>query len=87
MFGVLWFLYVRDYPPGAAPARHPVTRARTPWRNLLTDKNIGLLTIGFSLLGYFEYIFFYWIYYYLGEIRHLARARALDIRPSSSLFG
>lgn len=71
VFGVLWFLYVRDYPPGVAQARRSVTRARTPWRNLLTDKNIGLLTIGFSLLGYFEYIFFYWIYYYLGEIRHL----------------
>ncbi len=53
------------------PSKQAVTRARAPWRALLTDKNVALLTFGFGMLGYFEYIFFYWIYYYLGEIRHL----------------
>ncbi|HEY2845503.1 MAG TPA: MFS transporter, partial [Bryobacteraceae bacterium] len=47
-----------------------------PWRALLTDRNIVLLTLGFAALDYFEYIFFYWIFYYLGEIRHLGASES-----------
>jgi ACS family glucarate transporter-like MFS transporter len=71
VLGVVWFLYVRDYPPGVVPPKQVEKRAPAPWRALLTDKNILLLTFGFAALDYFEYIFFYWIFYYLGEIRHL----------------
>src|SRR5258708_2383698 len=71
ILGVFWFLLVRDHPPGSMTAEQTPARVRPPWRALLTDRNVALLTFGFSTLGYFEYIFFYWIYYYLGEIRHL----------------
>jgi sugar phosphate permease len=59
IFGLIWFLYVRDHPPGVVPPKQIATRQRPPWRALLTDKNVLLLTFGFSVLGYFEYIFFY----------------------------
>jgi MFS family permease len=49
---------------------------RAPWRALLTDRNVVLLTCGFAAVGYFEYIFFYWIYYYIGEIRHLSASKS-----------
>jgi len=68
ILGVFWFLLVRDHPPGSMAAEQAPARVRFPWRALLTDRNVALLTFGFSTLGYFEYIFFYWIYYYLGEI-------------------
>jgi MFS family permease len=71
ILGIGWFLYVRDYPRGAEPPKVPATRVLAPWRALLTDKNLILLTLGFGALDYFEYIFFYWIFYYLGEIRQL----------------
>ena len=72
LFGVLWFVYVRDYPAGVAAAKQSEARVRAPWRALLTDRNVLLLALGFAALGYFEYIFFYWIYYYISEIRHLS---------------
>ena len=76
IFGMLWFVSVRDYPPGAIAPKQSVNRLRVPWRALLTDKNVILLTFGFATLGYFEYIFFYWIYYYIGEIRHLNASKS-----------
>jgi MFS family permease len=30
-----------------------------------------LLTFAYACLGYFQYIFLYWIYYYFGEVRRL----------------
>jgi ACS family glucarate transporter-like MFS transporter len=75
IIGVLWFVSVRDHPPGV-PSPQEASRLRAPWRALLTDKNVVLLTLGFSALGYFEYIFFYWIYYYIGEIRHLSASKS-----------
>jgi sugar phosphate permease len=66
--GVIWCVYVRDNP---GPRTVGAEKTRTQWRLLLTDRNIILLTVGFMVLDYFEYIFFYWIYYYLSEIRHV----------------
>ena len=35
------------------------------------NRNMALLTLGYFAVDYFEYIFFYWLYYYLGEVRGL----------------
>ena len=70
---VLWFWFVRDYPGGIHPAENIVSmREKTPgsWRRLLTNRNLILLTWAYFCLGYFQFIFFYWIYYYFGEVRH-----------------
>ena len=66
--GVIWCISVRDN-PGRRVGK--LERAPVQWRLLLSDRNIRLLTIGYVALDYFEYIFFYWIYYYLSEIRHV----------------
>jgi ACS family glucarate transporter-like MFS transporter len=85
---LVWQRFVRDYPPEqntlTAAQAHTVPRevgislpgkglTSTPWRELLTDRNIILLTLGYLTMGYFEYIFFFWIYYYFDEVRHLGR--------------
>lgn len=41
------------------------------WRRLFESRNLMLLTLGYFGIDYFEYIFFYWLYYYLSEVRHL----------------
>ncbi len=79
--GIGWYTYTRDYPAhlmsnsGATDLTRTLRTARlprnAPWRILLTDWNVILLTCGYLMVGYFQYIFFYWIYYYLGEIRRL----------------
>src|SRR5262245_8134622 len=66
--GVIWCISVRDNP--GRPVEK-LERAPIQWRLLMSDRNIRLLTLGYVALDYFEYIFFYWIYYYLSEIRHV----------------
>jgi ACS family glucarate transporter-like MFS transporter len=69
---IVWLLYARDYPPGAAPvSRNRDERERAGWTKLFADRNLMLLTFAYGALGYFQYIFFYWIYYYFGEVLHL----------------
>jgi len=71
--GILWFWYARDYPRGV-PRSHRSSgkqAAREAWISLFANRNLMLLTFTYGTLGYFQYIFFYWIYYYFGEILHL----------------
>jgi MFS family permease len=75
VLGLAWFVWVRDHPAGSAPPE-AARRTPTPWRALLTNRNLMFLTLGYFMVDYFEYIFFYWIYYYLGEIRHLGSAQS-----------
>lgn len=41
------------------------------WRRLIRNRNLQLLTAAYFAIDYFEYIFFFWLYYYLSEVRHL----------------
>jgi len=66
----IWYWYVRDYPPEAKRAA-PNYRASTPWSELFTNRDLMLLTVGYVTANYFEYIFFFWLYYYFGEIRKM----------------
>ena len=64
---LVWFFTVRDRPTAAAVVG-------PKWRLLLKDRNIRWLIVGFAAVDYFEYIFFFWLYYYLGEVRKLTSA-------------
>jgi MFS transporter, ACS family, D-galactonate transporter len=88
MLALAWHRNTCDYPndhPSIADlsersSREAVRRARnrhgrTPWRQLLTDRNLMLLTTGYFAVCYFDYLFFYWIYYYFGEVRHIEPTR------------
>jgi len=66
----VWYWYVRDYPPEAKHAV-PTYRASTPWREWFANRDLMLLTVGYVTANYFEYIFFFWLYYYFGEIRKM----------------
>jgi ACS family glucarate transporter-like MFS transporter len=72
-----WYLYARDYPSGAdhfeVPGR---ARPAQPWGALFRDRNLLLITYAYSALGYFQYIFFYWMYYYFGQVLHLGEDRS-----------
>jgi len=81
LYGV-WQWYARDHPeecglaiPGVAAAG--VRReGPSPWRRLLTERTLMLLTAGYFCLNYFQYIFYYWIYYYFGEVRGMSRSES-----------
>lgn len=72
VLGAVWFVVVRDRPEmSLRKANDASSRVSRSLRSLLADRNLALLTVGMGAVGYFEYIFFYWIYYYLGEVRGL----------------
>jgi sugar phosphate permease len=79
---IMAYWQARDTPPNPvfegdqAPsvvATHAQISRKPEWRALLANRNLLLLSAGYFALDYFEYIFFYWIYYYFGEVRHLGR--------------
>jgi ACS family glucarate transporter-like MFS transporter len=70
--GIVWVWYARDYPPGAQAERNGAKAGvRQAWISLFCNRNLILLTYAYATLGYFQYIFFYWIYYYFGQVLHL----------------
>ena len=78
----VWHWYARDNPReyglevAGVAASSRVEEGRFPWRALLTNRNLMLLTAGYFCLNYFQYIFYYWIYYYFGEVRGMSRGES-----------
>jgi len=67
----VWYWHVRDYPPVEKRVRTYQNRVPTPWKELFTNRDLMLLTAGYVTANYFEYIFFFWLYYYFGQIRKM----------------
>jgi len=81
---VVWYIFARDRPeqhPGVneselriirgEPLSAPAARAATPWKIILTERNVYLLFCSAACQGYLVYIFMTWFYTYLIEARHL----------------
>src|SRR5262249_35574354 len=43
---------------------------------LLRNRSLMLLTISYAAVGYFEYLFFFWIHYYFENVLHLGKAES-----------
>jgi MFS family permease len=72
VLGIVWLWYARDYPSGVPrPPQSRIGCERPLWIKLFADRNLMLLTFAYGTLGYFQYIFFYWIYYYFDVVLHL----------------
>jgi ACS family glucarate transporter-like MFS transporter len=87
LLATVWAWYARDRPSehrsvrGAessssanAQPQAIYTNPQSGLRKLLTNRNVVLLSLGYGTVSYFEYIFFYWIYYYFREIRHMSQS-------------
>lgn len=84
ILALVWLSYVRNTPAehpklagqviaptDVASQMHATTSPSAPWAQLLKSRNLVVLTAAYFCVCYFEYIFFFWLYYYLGEIRGL----------------
>lgn len=50
-------------------------RRRPPvWRRLSGERNLILLTLSYAAVGYFQYLFFYWMTYYFEKVLALSPA-------------
>ncbi len=60
-----------------SPKRDPSERSPTitskGWKALLRNRNVLLLTLSYAAVGYFQYLFFYWMHYYFDEVLHLGK--------------
>jgi MFS family permease len=76
MLAAVWLWLAQDAPPGHQQRSTASTKSRksAPWLALFADRNLMLLTYAYGALGYFQYIFFYWMYYYFGQILHLGES-------------
>jgi MFS family permease len=53
---------------GRPPRRHSL--ARPPWKL----RSVILLTLSYGSVGYFQYLFFYWMQYYFDKVLNLGKA-------------
>jgi MFS family permease len=68
-----WAVFGADHPPGVAPQeRGPRAISSRDFRSVLTDPSLLSLTLSYGLLGYFQYLFFYWAEFYFSDQLHLS---------------
>jgi MFS family permease len=48
------------------------------WRAILTNRNLILLTLSYAGVGYFQYLFFFWMHYYFEGVLKLGRYESRD---------
>ena len=74
---VFWALLVSGRAPYTdRPALEDESGAPTTWLDLLGDRSLILLTISYGAVGYFQYLFFYWMNYYFEDVLRLATERS-----------
>ncbi|HEX5270423.1 MAG TPA: MFS transporter, partial [Gemmataceae bacterium] len=78
---IVWALYATDRPeqhPGANPAERdliaadhgaaaPAGARAGGWTRLLRNRSLVCLTAAYAAVGYFEYLFFFWMDYYFKD--------------------
>jgi len=86
---LIWHFSVRDHPTTSVPPslNKPASaqeKAPAPLSLLLRNRSLVALTLSYFAVGYFQYIFWYWMYYYFGQIRHFSPEQSAVY--TSSLF-
>ncbi len=101
-FGLLWTWYATDQPSqhsGVNAAElavisadaAPVTESPDAggWRALLKNRNLVLITLSYAAIGYFEYLFYFWMHYYFDEVLKLPKdeSRMYSLIQSLAMAG
>jgi sugar phosphate permease len=89
LVSLVWAGYATERPeqhPGVSPAERHLIEAGEPdgaeagsprgsWLGLLRNRSLVCLTLSYAAVGYFEYLFFFWMGYYFKEQLHLPDLR------------
>ena len=89
VLAILWTLYATNSPAEHAavndaelslivdrPTPSTSSGSPLPWFALLANRSLILLTISYAAVGYFQYLFFYWVQYYFKEVLELGTDRS-----------
>ena len=76
LLAVLWTFISRaraTTPDEQAAARPDSLAGSSAWLKLLKSRSLILLTLSYGAIGYFQYLFFYWMHYYFDEVLQLGK--------------
>jgi len=79
VLAVAWMVFARDTPRTEAQPQAigeaPSSPAPSAWSESRC-RNLVLLTLSYSAVGYFQYLFFYWLHYYFDSVLHMDKAES-----------
>lgn len=78
LLSLVWYGVARDRPTQTAHEA-PVTDRRELDSELVplkVDRRLILLTVSYAAVGYFQYLFFFWMHYYFDEILKMDKAES-----------
>jgi MFS family permease len=62
--------------PSFARPGTPAPRTGGDWHLVWRNRSLVLLTISYAAVGYFEYLFFFWMEYYFRDVLHLEETQS-----------
>src|SRR5262249_16823034 len=70
----VWLAWAADHPAQAIPSGPPPVAEPSPGTTSPRwGRNLLFLTLSYSAVGYFQYLFFYWMHYYFDQILHMGK--------------
>ena len=67
-----WQMGETSGPQENGRAKSPNSRSRTQgWSALLSNRSLLLITLSYAAVGYFQYLFVYWMQFYFDKVLHL----------------
>jgi MFS family permease len=79
---LVWMVFASESPAASARAATSLAPGveletpTTPWLTLFQDRSLLLLTLSYGMVGYFQYLFFYWMTYYFQKVLLLEESKS-----------
>ena len=81
---LVWLAASSDHPPGdsgtgitdTSPPPGVGVSAASGFGSLVRNRSLILLTLSYAAVGYFQYLFFYWMHFYFDEILRMGKTES-----------
>ncbi len=76
LVGILWMAFGGDAPSHRRAGPASATPKEGGWLTLLRDRSLLFVSLAYVAVGYFEYLFFYWMQYYFNTVLAIGTERS-----------
>jgi ACS family D-galactonate transporter-like MFS transporter len=82
-----WWFFATDHPAGSSKPQGQGAEIQSISTGEPQDfrRNLILITLSYSAVGYFQYLFFYWLHYYFESVLHMDKAESRYLTGLPSL--